>query len=270
MTSKIQLVGLDIDGTLMTRDHRISRRNKAAITTCLDKGCQVYLITGRPYCFAKQIALQIDERIRVVAYNGGLYETLDQIQEYPIEEQALRNVADQLQEAGARAFFKGRRVFYTHEPYDYRFLYDHENSKYPEALQVHSYTELDWSILREAAHDILKVLVYHPQPAVLNRARKKILALQSVEVTDYQDISFDINACQVNKGAIIQKILQELDISKDAFMAIGDSNNDIAMFEQAGWSVAMGNANQQIKQLCCAVTDDVERDGVAAALELYV
>ena len=53
-------------------------------------------------------------------------------------------------------------------------------------------------------------------------------------------------------------------------MVLGDENNDLTMFEVAGFGVAMGNANDQIKDLASAVTADNDHDGVGVALEKYV
>ena len=49
-------------------------------------------------------------------------------------------------------------------------------------------------------------------------------------------------------------------------MAIGDNYNDVSMFAKAGRSVAMGNANYEIKSLCDVITDTNEESGVAKAI----
>lgn len=270
MATKIRLVGLDLDGTLLNRNGLVSEGNKKAILTCLEQGVMVYLITGRPYCFAKKIALEIDERIRVISSNGGLYEIGNRIVEHVINKEALHSIVQVIEETGMIAFFKGKSEFYTHEAYDKRFLYDHLNDMVPKELHVQSYVNLSWKDLLTQAHDIIKILVYHLNSDSLLRAREQIECIEDIEVTDYQSKSFDITANHVNKGIIIKKILEEYKITGDQFMAIGDGNNDIVMFQEAGLSIAMNNALDEVKQYCDDITDDVDEDGVASALYKYI
>jgi hydroxymethylpyrimidine pyrophosphatase-like HAD family hydrolase len=53
-------------------------------------------------------------------------------------------------------------------------------------------------------------------------------------------------------------------------MAIGDSNNDISMFEKVRYSVAMGNAKEDIKAICTETTLNNDENGVAHAIYRYI
>lgn len=267
MEHNIRIVGIDLDGTLLEKDHSISDRNIRALRWCLDHDIMVYLVTGRPYCFTRYLASQIDHRVKVVAANGGIYEIGNHMIHTSISNEKLSDLIDILKDTGMKAFFKGKHDFYTHEPYDQRFLYDHFNHIYPNELKVHSYCELSWNEIRKQAHDIVKILVYHTNEQCLVQARKRIEDTDIVEITDYQRISFDITAKGINKGNIMKRILEEYNLEKDQFMAIGDGNNDIPMFMQAGLRIAMGNANDDVKALCHRITEDVTHDGVAKAIE---
>lgn len=270
MASKPRMIGIDLDGTLLRKDHSVSERNQKAIQRCLEEGILVYLVTGRPYCFAKHLALQIDKRIKVISANGGIYEIGNcRICRY-IEAQALLQVIDVLEENQMKAFFKGVHEFYTHEPYDHRFLYDHENASYEQDLKVCSHTELSWDEVRKNAKHIAKVLVYHRDEDALIKARNQIECIQDVEVTDYQRISFDITAYQVNKGNSIRQVLKEHQLQKEDFMAIGDGHNDIAMFQEAGIRVGMENADEDVKKYCTYISKDYMHDGVAHAIDYFL
>ena len=59
-------------------------------------------------------------------------------------------------------------------------------------------------------------------------------------------------------------------ISPDEAIAFGDSFNDIPMLRAAGMGVAMGNAEQAVKEAADYITDDCDRDGVAKALERFM
>lgn len=53
-------------------------------------------------------------------------------------------------------------------------------------------------------------------------------------------------------------------------MAIGDSQNDLDMLKAAGFSVAMANAGQEVKDAADYVTLSNDEDGVAAVVEKFV
>ena len=172
--------------------------------------------------------------------------------------------------AHAHAFFKGKHEFFTHEPYDERFLYDHINNQLPVEVQVTSFTGMSWEDLKHHAHDIAKILAYDMQTDRLLKARKQIECIENITVTDYQPISFDITAGGVHKGNAIKAVLQSLHLKKEEFMAFGDAMNDLPMFAEAGLTVAMANAAEEIQASCDIVTADYMDDGVAKAIQRYI
>ncbi len=266
----IRLIALDLDGTLI-QNNTISTANIQALRDCINKGIKVILVTGRPYCFTKMLAKKIDDRVGVIAANGAICEIGNHIQENLIKDEALPNIIDILKKySSAHAFFKGKKYFYTHEAYDQRFLYDHMNEQMPSDCRVESFTSLSWDELKQKANSIAKVLVYDFDENKLASLRKEIECIKNISVTDYQKISFDINAEEVNKGKAIQNALRDLQITSKELMAIGDGNNDIPMFQLAGVSIAMGNASEEVKSYCNFVTDDYKNDGVAKAISKYV
>ena len=68
---------------------------------------------------------------------------------------------------------------------------------------------------------------------------------------------------KVDKSVGLHKVAELLDIPMEAVAAIGDSDNDIRMLEDAGFGIAMGNALDRVKCKADAVTLSNEEDGVA-------
>lgn len=269
MNNQIKGVGIDLDGTLLRSDQTLSEFNKQMIIECLNHNVQVYFVTGRPYSITKTLADSIDSRIKLICYNGGFYETNEYINKF-IDSKALLELVDCLENSSAHAFFKGRQHYYTHEAYDERFLYDHLNCQFSEEDQVISHTELSWNELREQLSDVLKVLVYDYDTEALQALRNRAEQIEALEVTSYQAISFDVNAYQVHKGTALQAIFKANGWSKEDIMAIGDSENDVTMFEQSGLNIAMGNALDRLKAISNAVTLKNDEDGVGVALKKYI
>ena len=77
----------------------------------------------------------------------------------------------------------------------------------------------------------------------------------------------DITCRGTSKGNAIKNLCKYLKIDLKDSVAIGDSYNDVTMFEIVGHSVAMGNASEDIKKIVDEVTDTNNEDGVAKFLE---
>jgi len=261
------LICLDLDGTLFNRQSEISERNRRALKNCLDKGAAVCFVTGRPYCFAKYTALSVDPRIRVISGAGACYEWSGSLITREIPKQALKEFVDCLSQSTAQAFFKGLHTFYTHEAYDERFLYDRYNPDFPPDCQVHSLTCLPYPELKKQVKDIHKILVYEKEKERLDTFEACVSVIPGLQVSRYNDISFDVTAAGVDKGRAILDIRSRLGLPKEAVLAIGDAPNDLPMFREAGIRVAMGNAREEIRRLCHYTTAANEEDGVAQVLE---
>lgn len=266
----IKMIGIDLDGTLLQKGNRVSMEDKEAIQACIKKGVNVHIVTGRPFCFGKSIAMSIDKRIQVVCANGGIYEIGNHIIETNIAQDSICKVIGVLKTSTACAFFKGKHEFYTHEAYDVRFLYDHMNTVFSSDLQVTSYVHMKWEEMPKKIQNIMKILIYDENEEQLSKLRKKLKCIENLTLTDYQKSGFDITSEGVHKGRAIKDVLHYYGYKRENFMAIGDAPNDLPMFEQAGLAIAMGNASDEIKAYCDVVSDSVEQNGVAKALFTYV
>ena len=77
-----------------------------------------------------------------------------------------------------------------------------------------------------------------------------------------------IKGCDKAKG--IEHVLEITGIKKENTIAIGDSSNDLEMFEYAGISVAMGNSQPHVFEMADYVTDTAENSGVAKAIKKFL
>ena len=77
----------------------------------------------------------------------------------------------------------------------------------------------------------------------------------------------DITCRGTSKGNAIKKLCEYLKIDLKDSVALGDSYNDLSMFEVVGHSVAMGNVPEDIKKMVDEVTDTNNKDGVAKFVE---
>lgn len=77
----------------------------------------------------------------------------------------------------------------------------------------------------------------------------------------------DIMEPEVSKVLGMQKVIDYYGCTMEDVIAFGDSMNDYEILSAAGYSVAMGNAAEELKKIADMVTDDVDKDGIAKALK---
>jgi hydroxymethylpyrimidine pyrophosphatase-like HAD family hydrolase len=79
----------------------------------------------------------------------------------------------------------------------------------------------------------------------------------------------DVTHPQANKGAVVETLAKLSHISPKDIATIGDGPNDVLMFEKSGFSIAMGNASDEVKAQADAVTDSNQSEGFSKAMRKY-
>ena len=72
---------------------------------------------------------------------------------------------------------------------------------------------------------------------------------------------------ETSKGKALTYVAKNLEVKKEEICVIGDSENDVEMFEAAGLSIAMGNAREDVKAKASFVTTSNDEEGVAFAIK---
>jgi hydroxymethylpyrimidine pyrophosphatase-like HAD family hydrolase len=85
-----------------------------------------------------------------------------------------------------------------------------------------------------------------------------------------QPYYLDVTHPQANKGNVVTRLSEMLGIPVDQIATIGDMPNDVSMFEKSGVSIAMGQANDEVKSAATYSTSSSEEEGFANAVEQYV
>jgi hydroxymethylpyrimidine pyrophosphatase-like HAD family hydrolase len=85
-----------------------------------------------------------------------------------------------------------------------------------------------------------------------------------------QPYYLDVTHPDANKGYVVLRLSKMLGIPTDQVATIGDMPNDVAMFEKSGVSIAMGQANDEVKSAATYSTTSSEEEGFATAVERYV
>ena len=81
-----------------------------------------------------------------------------------------------------------------------------------------------------------------------------------------EETTLEMTAQGVTKGSGLKALADYLHIPMAQTVGIGDSDNDRAMLHDVGLSVAMGNAQADIKAQCDLITEDNDHNGVGEAI----
>lgn len=85
-----------------------------------------------------------------------------------------------------------------------------------------------------------------------------------------QPYYLDVTHPDANKGFVASYLSRRFEIPEKEIATIGDQPNDVLMFERSGFSIAMGNASDEVKEQASAVTNSYEDEGFAKAVELFL
>lgn len=118
---------------------------------------------------------------------------------------------------------------------------------------------------------LAKINLYHTSPDARERTRERITKQHlGVEMVNAETTSLEISAGNTDKGVGLKKLCEYLSIPLSQVIVAGDADNDIGAMKTAGLAVAMGNANERIKELAQVVVSDNDHDGCRELLEKYV
>ncbi len=233
----ITLILADIDGTLVPAGtNRISSKLSESVQKLSDSNIRLCLVTGRPYKLTQPIinALAINEP---VICDGGA-RIINPSNEAIIWEKRLSRELTQA-------------VVAIMSPTASRIDYGGED----EASQV-------WAAIPTTmVGAVVKKLRAIPHLAVhQNPAPSGDTFLCGVHVTH----------AEADKYHAVQQLLRLEAVAKDHIMAIGDADNDLPLFENAGLKIAVGTTSSRLLALADHAVTSVENDGFTAAINQFV
>ena len=272
----IKLVALDLDGTLFDNSSHISERNLTAIRSITDKGIHVVISTGRPF-----EGIPFDQikgtgiNYAITANGSGIYEisTGKCLYENAMDEELVTPILNFLltRDIHMDAFIGGKG--YT----PVQCVETAQKLTVPSSIKNYIITTRTrlYNILQFIHENQLKVqkmtLNFYPAAdgTLIDRETVRKFLVSNPSITTvcggYNNLEF--TRADANKGVGLRKLAEILGVNPDATMAIGDTENDLAIIEAAGIGVAMGNATDAVKARADYVTTTNTKDGVAAAIE---
>ncbi|WP_026694552.1 Cof-type HAD-IIB family hydrolase [Peribacillus kribbensis] len=239
----IRLIALDMDGTLLNEKQEISQENIKAITEAQEKGVHVVLSTGRALASCRELSKSLNLSSYLVTVNGS--EVYDEkgrlIQRNRIDNEHIRMMHELSKK------YKTRIWAVTTEKVWYE--------GFPEDIEAHEWLKFGFDTEDDETRNI-----------ILDTLKKT----EALEVSNSSPTNIEVNALGINKAKALKHVCERLGIQIKEMMAVGDSLNDIAMITEAGVGVAMGNAQDAVKEAADWVTGTNTEHGVAQAIRHWV
>ena len=269
----VRVGGLDLDGTVFDDNKNISPRTVAAIRAACEKGVAVLPATGRFLKGLPESFVGLPGVRYALTSNGASVVELAtgrKLVEQNLPDEMAAAVTEYLMgcDCMCNAFIGGcgwasDRLFpQLHEWYGESGLESYVRSfEHPDLSPL--------EIVRAHPGQVEKISAKFRSAADRDRAAEAIAAF-GCEISNSFSDNIEVNAPGVDKGSGLIALARALGYGPENVMAIGDSNNDIAMLRKAGLGVAMGNATAETIAAADVVTLSNNEDGVAAALEKYL
>ncbi len=255
----------DVDGTLVTKAKVLTKGAIEAVRRLHESGIAFFITSGRPPRGMRMLIEPLGLKAPMAAFNGGMIvrPDLSVVDERPLPDDIVPDVINTLLARG---------------------------------LDVWIYRGTDWYVRsaqaphvdRETATVQFPPTVVPTFDAVLNRVVKIVgvsddldsvvrceAAAQAqlgahVSAARSQPYYLDVTHPTANKGTVIERLSQFLNVPLESIATIGDQPNDVLMFKPSGLSIAMGNASPEVQRQADYVTTSYEDEGFANAVERFV
>lgn len=274
MKKEIRIIALDMDGTLLDSQKRISLRNEAALRRCLESGVHIVPTTGRTWDGVPEELCALPGVRYAITTNGAI--VLDTQEHKIIRERKLSNkLALELLEL-AESF---------HAMYDpYINGRGYTESRFIEHMEEYGLSKLIQSLVKKTRNVVTDIHRYVKESGLpvekinfffndmeeREKARGILAKRGDIVLSSSLENNLEINALGATKGDGLLALADYLGFEHSQTMACGDGENDFSMIRQAGIGVVMANGEEKLKEIADFVTLSNDEDGVAAAIQRFV
>ena len=273
VTSETRIIFLDVDGTILAHGETIAPSTIAAVRAARERGHLVYLCTGRA-------AGDINPRVLDIGFdgaisNGGALAVSgdETVLAELMPRTAVERVMAYFDEQGTRYFVQSHDGVYASEGVR-SFIADFISERRRRHAEDLSTVAL--------AEDVVAAPRFAPvEEADLDHIAKAVFVSSDPDAVEKTQAALgeefhvipgsmplptgsngEVGMRGTNKGTGIQAMLTHLGRDAADAVGIGDSWNDVEMFEVCGTAIAMAEADPQLQQIAGEVTTGVLDDGI--------
>ena len=271
MNGMMELVVIDIDGTLIRSDLTIGERTLDAIAEVKRRGIAITFATGRMISAARRYIEQVGVRLPIIALNGALvgkHRDGDAVLHTPIIEEHFAKMLPMLAQSEAATTIVQGDVAFGWNIDD--FLRERLSSWIVNICEISPHDSPPQPTIAMVAGKEIPVKNTAEQLRTIS-IDKEIQLFLFPSIRYYPMWYLELRAAGVDKGTGLAALRNSLGIDKQDVLVIGDYLNDLPMFEEAGMRTAVSNAHADVVAAADYVSPlSCDRDGVGEILEKMV
>lgn len=267
------MICLDLDGTLLTSKHKISKETLKILRDVEKKGIKIVVVTGRAGFDAKRHAEIISKEAYFIGSNGAVVGNVfedELMHESPFSEKVLNETLSWARQmkikpvlyANNKIFITGFREYLMHLYYAKKMKLNADKH-----LSFESNGKKRIPIWAQSGAKIHKIVFFALRSKKLTQMESILRNYKNIEMALTGKGCFELTDKGINKSYGIKKLSEYLGIDKSEIIAFGDSENDLEMIKYVGCGVAMQNATSHIKSISDRVTTSNDNEGISVVLK---
>ena len=281
-SKKISILLADVDGTLVDSQKRITPRAKAAIEKLTEAGIKFAVTSGRPPRGMKMIVEAVKLSAPLAAFNGGMLvepDTMKVLVQQTLDAEIAQDVIERVGQFGLVVWVYAGVDWYIQDLNSPHREKEERTVQFPPKV-VKNFDEA----LRQGVAKVVGVsddygLVAKAEKGIADEFEHGVHARctttsrdcePSVSAARSQPYYLDITHPKANKGSVVEMLADLLKIPPAEFATIGDMPNDVLMFKKSGYSIAMGQASEEVQKSATYVTAGMDDEGFAKGVEDFI
>lgn len=266
-----RLILIDMDGTLLNNDLKISDENIQSIHEATLQRKGVIIATGRSLSEMNPYMNDLKDVRYYILENGAVI--FDNVKKEMIDQHYFQT--DDVEKLIALSFKQDLMPHYFTGGYSYSFaekmthMDKYHMGKFQDFYLKNVRKIIDFDeFKRKYSHKIEKIIFYHQN---INEMKLCHQFLKNIDIAKVDvGMSIELSPKGISKASGLMKLCQILKISMNEIIAVGDSDNDLDILNQVGLAIAVGNANENVKKICDQVVLDNDHHGVSQAIHTYL
>ena len=277
-----RLLLADVDGTLVTKEKKLTDRAVAAVKKLRAAGIEFAVTSGRPPRGMQMLIEPLGITTPIAAFNGGLFvkSDLSIIAEHVLGQDVVAPIIKIIEDHKLDVWIYRGSDWFVHERHGAHVDREEWTVKFSPQV-VSSYEgKMDKVAKIVGVSDDLDA-VARCEKAVREAFGPQVGTKQStphrdsgphptVSAARSQPYYLDVTHPEANKGGVVTTLAKMLNLQPHEIATIGDMPNDVPMFEQSGLSIAMGQSTDEVKKSATQVTTSCEEEGFANAVERFI
>jgi Cof subfamily protein (haloacid dehalogenase superfamily) len=262
--AKVELVVTDCDGTLLYTDKTLGQPAIDAVRRLREAGVRFTAASSRPGKGMRQIVEPLGVDMPYASYNGGSLvrpKTWEVLSSHKLPREVVQTSLEALAAAHVDAWVFIDDNWYLTNP-DATYVPLETRTVGYEGLRVTRFDDIDLdSVDKIVGSTADTALLARVESALQKQLEGRGHAARS------QSYYLDVTSIEANKGTAVRELARVANVPLERVAVLGDMGNDVAMFEIAGVSIAMGQASETVQRHASLVSKSNDEDGFAIGID---